>query len=358
MQPAEVMVPRRSVFAASGLVSMLVLTGGPVAAQHATAPVATSLPADVSLPNTRRIEFVSRVNGHRYSINVALPFEPPPRHGYGVLYVIDGYSFFASATEVARDWNASNVVVVGIGYPTDSAFVNGVIARYGSPPAYYGKAPLWRIAPNMERQYDLTLPAGDRELAAQSLKGLRTPPSSGVGGLDQFLRTIETEVKPRVAALAPIDTTNQALFGHSLGGLATLRALLTEPRAFRSYIIASPSIWWNNRAVLADTAAFAATIRAGRATPMVLVAMGGDESKAVRYPKSFGFDTLEFDAYIRKARMVDNAADLVAWLKSLHGPPGYFVEDYALFEHEDHGAAPWSALARGVPFAFHDSQGP
>jgi len=83
--------------------------------------------ADVSIPNTRRLEFVSKVNGHRYSINVALPFEPAPERGYGVLYVIDGYSFFASATEATRDWNAANVVVVGIGYPTDSGFVNGAL---------------------------------------------------------------------------------------------------------------------------------------------------------------------------------------------------------------------------------------
>jgi len=88
------------------------------------------------------------------------------------------------------------------------------------------------------------------------------------------------------------------------------------------------------------------------------VAMGAEESKAAKFPKSFGFDSVEFENYMRKARMVENAADLVAWLKSLRGAPGFFVEDYAVFEREDHGAAPWSAIARGVPFAFHDSQEP
>jgi alpha-beta hydrolase superfamily lysophospholipase len=53
-----------------------------------------------------------------------------------------------------------------------------------------------------------------------------------VGGVDDFLQVIEKEIKPRVAALVPVNAGNQALFGHSIGGLAVLRALFTEPMRF------------------------------------------------------------------------------------------------------------------------------
>jgi ferri-bacillibactin esterase len=64
-----------------------------------------------------------------------------------------------------------------------------------------------------------------------------------VGHVDEFLKTIESEVKLRAAALAPIDRANQAPVGHSFGVLAALHALFVEPNAFRAFIIASISAW-------------------------------------------------------------------------------------------------------------------
>src|SRR5207237_9175141 len=133
-------------------------------------------------------------------------------------------------------------------------------------------------APYLQRQYDLTRAATDAERAAQTAPGETPLRSANVGGLDDFLKTIETEVKPRVAALAHIDSANQALFGHSFGGLATLHALFVEPNAFRTFLISSPSIWWNNKVVLADERKFAAAVAAGQAAPRILVTMGGEES--------------------------------------------------------------------------------
>jgi pimeloyl-ACP methyl ester carboxylesterase len=205
--------------------------------------------------------------------------------------------------------------------------------------------------------YDLTLPASEEALANQVPIGSLKQNTENVGGLDEFLRTIETEVKPRVAALVPIDTTNQALFGHSLGGgLAVLHALFVEPNAFRTFIIASPSIWWNNRAVLGDEAKFAGDVSSGRASPRVLVTIGSEESTAPKVvPASWGINRDDLVESLRKSAMVENAAALVRRLKAFPGGPGYRVADFALFDKESHAISPWSALARGISFAFGDT---
>jgi predicted alpha/beta superfamily hydrolase len=336
------------------------LRTAPTVANGHSIPAATQeVPrGEVSIPNSRRVDFVSKVNGHRYSISVALPFEPAPARGYGVLYVLDGYNYFASATEAARGHaNApEGVVVVGIGYPDDPAFVQSVLARRGPAPAGYDSLPPSRAAPQLERYYDLTLPASDQELAEQTVPGTPALKSENVGGLDDFLKTIETDVKPRVAALASVDSTNQALFGHSLGGLAVLHALFVEPNSFRTFIIASPSIWWNKKAVLADEATFMATVNAGRANPRVLITVGSEESTAPKRPASWKMDPAAIEAAMHRLRMVENVADLVEQLKALHASDGQIVEDYAVFDKQNHTISPWPALARGIPFAFPPSR--
>lgn len=310
-------------------------------------------PSDVSIPNTRRFEFASKINAHRYAVSVALPDVPCAPPGCGVLYVLDGDLYFASAAGAAR-LNAPGVVVVGIGYPGSPAFVKAVLAAHQPLPAAYRSMPKSQAAIELERMYDLTLPATNQELTAQRDITVDEQTSTSVGGLDDFLQTIETDVKPRVAKLIAIDPAKQAIFGHSLGGLAVLHALFVNPDRFRTFIIASPSIWWNKRAVLADEPRYSAAVQAGAATPRVLLTVGGNESTPPKkIPPSWGMSAVQVDTALRRARMVENAAELAARLKALRGNPGYLV-DYAIFEQQDHGISPWPALGRGISFAFTD----
>jgi predicted alpha/beta superfamily hydrolase len=322
----------------------------------AAQPPSMPVTAEVSIPNTRKIEFVSAVNQHRYSISIALPFEPPPAAGYNVLYVLDANLYFASAVEAIRDsvWLA-DTVIVGVGYPEDSAFSDAVFKNRGPVASAYAKLSPARAAFEIERLYDLSLPATDAELAAQTLVGRPPMKSANVGGLDNFLKTIELEVKPRVAALARINPGNQALFGHSLAGLATLHALFVEPKAFRTFVIASPSIWWNKRAVLADESQFAAAVRSHEVSPRVLVTIGSAESTApAKIPSDWAITRKQLAEYLGVVRMVDNARDLVTRLKAVKGDPAYVVEDFVVFDKFMHDLSAWPALARGIPFAFQD----
>ncbi len=198
---------------------------------------------------------------------------------------------------------------MGIGYPSDEPYIKRVLERHEHVPAYIKDQPAFRTVTYLERFYDLTLPASDEILASDLDDSVKIRARS-VGGLDAFLEVIETEIKPRVAAMVPIDSSSQSIFGHSLGGLAVLHALFTAPNAFRTFIAASPSIWWNRKAVLGGESKFADAVRAGTATPRVLITMGSEEQTPdPKYAARFGLDFEQHAAQIRRHRMVDNARE-------------------------------------------------
>jgi predicted alpha/beta superfamily hydrolase len=305
----------------------------------------------VVMENAARIDFRSEVNHRAYSINVGLPLVAFPEKGCPVLYVLDGNWYFGSAVEAVRVY-APGAVVVGIGYPNDEPYIKRVLEYHEHIPAYIKDQPAFRTVTYLERFYDLSLPASDGVLANDLDESIQIK-AKDVGGLEAFLEVIETEIKPRVAAMAPIDSSNQAIFGHSIGGLAVLHALFVAPNAFRTFIAASPSIWWNGKAVLGGESKFADAVRAGTATPRVLITMGSEEQTPdPKYAARFGLDFEQQAAQIRRHRMVDNARELTERLKALRGSGAFEVEEYTVFPKQRHNIAAWSGLARAVSFAF------
>ncbi|MCF6403066.1 PA14 domain-containing protein [Chitinophaga filiformis] len=65
------------------------------------------------------------------------------------------------------------------------------------------------------------------------------------GGAANFLRFIKDELIPYINKEYPSNGDN-TLWGHSLGGLFVINALLNEPKTFKSYIAVDPSLWWDN----------------------------------------------------------------------------------------------------------------
>jgi ferri-bacillibactin esterase len=305
----------------------------------------------VVVENAVRVDFRSQINHRSYSLVVASPLVPPPENGSPVLYVLDGDLYFGSAVEAVRIY-APGAVVVGIGYPRDDSYIKSVLERHPHIPAYVQEQPAFRTVAYLERFCDLTLPASDETLAADFDDTIKVR-AAQVGGLDAFLNVIEAEVKPRVAKMAPIDLSNQAIFGHSAGGLAVLHALFIEPNAFRTFIAASPSIWWNGKAVLDGESRFAGAVRAGMAQPRILITMGSEEQAPdPSYAEKFGLDSEKYAALLRRHRMVDNARELTERLRALRGSGAFEVEEYAVFPKQRHNIAAWPALGRAVSFAF------
>lgn len=350
--PGTTPEPRARVLAAL----LLALSAAPLAAAPPAPPPAVSAaaalghPSEVSIPDTRRIDFTSSINGRRYAIDVALPDTPPPPGGYPVIYVLDGYGYFASVVEAARaNGNTPGMVVVGIGYPHDPAWAQPIVARHQPLPAIYAAAAPFDVAAGFERQRDLTLAADDATIGKMKAMGMNAAPGD-FNGVDGFLRTIEADIKPRVAALAAINRDAQTLFGHSLGGLAVLHALFTEPAAFHNFVAASPSIWWAGQSVLADEAAFGAAVGAGKVSPRVLITVGGLEETMPDLPPAMADKKAAIEAGVKSARMVGNACDLAERLKALHGSKGYTVSGCITFAGQGHGISVWPAIGQAIAF--------
>lgn len=279
------------------------------------------------LPSSRQFDFKSAINGRTYRVQVAIPFVPAPQGGYAVLYVLDGDGYFGTYSFAARMramlGEVQPAVVVGIGYPEAESDMKVTLVR---------------------RQYDLTPTQSDPKQAAQA--GLATE----LGGADDFLKVIEREVKPRVAAMLPVDSSRDILFGHSLGGLFALHVLFTHPESFKTYLVLSPSIWFNNRVVLGHEAAFAASVKSGKVSPRVFIAVGGEEeSMPPLIPP--GMTREQVEKSIAQAAMVHNARDLGERLKALQGAAGYTARAQ-VFEGESHISVAWASVIPFLNFAL------
>jgi uncharacterized protein len=168
-------------------------------------------------------------------------------------------------------------------------------------------------------------------------------------GAAAFLSFIEQEVKPAVEHRVPVDRERQTLFGHSLGGLFVLRALFDRPDAFQTYIAASPSIWWKDRAILAREEAFRA--RAGeRAVNARLLITVGEFEQSLSPEEAVLRGAEQRSSELLKRRMVDNARDLAGRLAALEAR-GLRVS-FVPFAGETHGSVMPAAISRGLRFAL------
>ena len=192
--------------------------------------VAQARPAPDQLMDTRLLQrkdlsysfsrlLIDSVDGQRhYQLWIGRPRVPAPKGGYPVVWMLDGNAALGAldADLLQRLADGKAPLLVAIGYQT----------------------PL-RIE-RTARTYDYT-PPNPRTQAP--IDPLTEQPS---GGADVFLDLMRDRLRPAIAAKAPINSEQQALWGHSYGGLLVLHALLTRPGEFTHYAAASPSLWWAN----------------------------------------------------------------------------------------------------------------
>lgn len=146
-----------------------------------------------------RLHVVSPDGQRHYRLDLAIPRRAAPAAGYPVVYLLDGNNVLA---ELREDWLAE--------------------LDAGNPPL------LVMIGYDIDDRYDMDQ---------------RTRDYTGATSAD-FLKVVETRIKPLVQAQHPLDPTRQMLWGHSFGGLFVLYALLEDPDAFQTYIAASASLWF------------------------------------------------------------------------------------------------------------------
>lgn len=304
---------------------------GPVSA----GPDGPSVPSSAAtLPMTRQIDFRSQINGRPYRIQIALPFAEAPPGGFPVIYVLDGDGYFGTWAFAARmravSGELGQAVVVGIGYPESASSLDAMMGRRMN-----------ELVPSLDAAASDRLagpPAGEQPYA----------------GADDLLEILHREVPVRVQEVVAIDRARSTLFGHSLGGLFALHALFSHPEYFRNYLVLSPSIWWNDRSVLAARAAFLGRVARGEVAPRVYLAVGSleqpDASQPLMGKLPPGMTEPEARKFVERAAMVDNTREMITALQVPSPPPGYEVKGRVL-PGETHISVAWAALNEMLTFA-------
>lgn len=298
---------------------------------------AVSVPSvqSATVPSSRQIDFRSTVNGRDYRIQIALPASKPPAGGFPVIYVTDGDGYFGTWAFAARlramSQELEPAVVVGIGYPEAEQDLTVAMQRRMN-----------ELVPSIDperRKEVAALPAGTSALYA---------------GADDLLQVIHNEVAAKVEAVVPINRTRSTLFGHSLGGLFALHALFTHSEYFQTYLVLSPSIWWDGRAVLAGRAAFLKRVEKGEVAPRVYLAVGSLEQPDPALPLALKVPPGMTEAQLRelmvRAAMVDNTLEMLRVLQLQHPPAGYAVKGRVV-PKETHVSVAWAALNEMLDFA-------
>jgi predicted alpha/beta superfamily hydrolase len=101
---------------------------------------------------------------------------------------------------------------------------------------------------NVDRKRDFTHQTKNAELK-------NTYPTTG--GSAKFIDFIEKELQPYIKASYKTNDSTY-LIGQSLGGLVASEILLNKPELFSNYIIVSPSLWWDDGALLKQAPALLA----------------------------------------------------------------------------------------------------
>ena len=277
-----------------------------------------------------------------YRITVGLPYGAPGPAGYRPLYVLDGDVYFGSALELVRaSHRLKDVLVVGVGYPRERRFVRRILgAGPVQRPPWLADVPLHVVAREKRRVFDFTSPVTSRELGRNGLDKLLDVDSDAVGGVEAFSDALESCIRSAVDRRFPVDYRVGTLFGHSFAGLAALHILFTRPHSWRTFLISSPSIWWSGRAVLHHER----MLRKSAAKVRVCLTVGRLEGAQV---ESQGY-SVQLRRSIARARMYDNSLELARRLRRY---PNVELA-WEAFGGVAHDSAPWSALSRGVPFAF------
>ena len=168
--------------------------------------------------------FRSRFLAHERTILVYLPpgYRARAVRRYPVLYLQDGQNVFDKATSFGEEWHvdecAQRLIEAGEIEPLI------IVAIYNTG----------------EHRLD--------EYTPTKVEG------KGGGQADQYGRMLVEEIKPLVDGKYKTlpSAASTGLGGSSLGGLLTMHLGLRCPTVFNRLAVLSPSVWWDNRAIVRE----------------------------------------------------------------------------------------------------------
>ncbi len=275
------------------------------------------LPA-VSPPNDNQYVIGERFSLHSQVLNeerpywVYLPgsyrdnyFAPKK---YPVLYLLDGYAHFHSASGVVQ--------FMSEGLNGNMEIPEMIIVAI----------------PNTVRTRDLTPTHTTRDE-----KGKEVPGLASSGGGEAFLDFIQKELIPQIEAKYRT-MPYRILGGHSFGGLLAMDAFLRRPPIFQAFVAIDPTLQWDQQVIKRRAQAMLAKTNDFRGQVFISIANN---------PPTKGFDP-----QIAKQACLD-FADL---LKQNNSP--VFRSGARYFEDENHGSVPLPSLYYGLLFVFEGYKPP
>lgn len=186
-------------------------------AQAPAAPAAKAEGAPYALTGTQVWTVPDPVSGREYEVFVSLPasYEASPERRYPVVYVTDADYAFPIIRQIARRVNLEGPVIeefilVGLSYSRGDS---GVVSR--------------------NRDYTPT-PNGPSSAKA-SLHGQGPA----------YQAYLKNQAIPFIESRFRADPARRVLLGHSYGGLLGAQVLFSDPTLFHSYVLGSPSFWFD-----------------------------------------------------------------------------------------------------------------
>ncbi|CAK7262466.1 hypothetical protein SEPCBS57363_000054 [Sporothrix epigloea] len=258
-----------------------------------------------------------------------------------VIYVLDGDAYFLAATDIVRRQQYTarkKAIIVGIGYPGhDAVYVPARRFFDLSPPASKG-VPRW--------------PAKDADGNEEKDEHGNTKYWE-LGGAAHFQQTLVNKIMPALAhdmlPGLPWDSMRKVLYGHSFGGLFTLYSLFTNPGLFDVYIAASPSIWFNDKALVDEQEQHFMQWTppdTESKKPLLYITSGtAEEDDVFRKPGETDEKLKVRRGFLERNRINTNAREMAKRLDASGKLGQVWLQEFSL---EDHASAAVVGLQRGL----------
>lgn len=230
------------------------------------------------LPNTQVHQLPAQNTGRQYEVWIELP----PSYGktekkFPVLFVSDANYAFPLIRSIrnrlgAGGQNIEDFVIVGLSYakednPTDS------------------------------RSLDYT----PTNILAKGKKPGKNLTAKAYGGAAFYAEYLRHQVIPFVLNTYQVDPKRKLFVGHSYGGLLGAQILLTQPDTFDTYILSSPSLWFDNKTMFKLEQQYAAQNKNLKARVQLYAAEFEQVKPGKRYASRVNIveDTLQFEKALK-----------------------------------------------------------
>ena len=244
------------------------------------------------------------LSGVEHLISVALPVRYEKLETAPLVVVLDGGWMFGTMVDATRvmsmNGEAPEAIVVGVSFNEQN------MGEYLRQRARWYTPTAW-VPP-----------------AETGVKGLEP---EQCGKAETLLAFLSDQLLPHIESDYRVG--ERWIAGHSFSALFALRSLLLKPELFDKWLLASPSIWWDDRAILGIEEAYA---EANDDLPAHVFLSAGEREDDE--------DDLDF------FRMRSNVEALGATLQA-RNYPGLTLER-ALLADENHNSAIGAAVSRGL----------